>query len=265
MVSRWADRESERAAYMRAKAARRSAYVKQNQSRRIYALLRTAIRSGTVGQGTHLDEAALMREYVATRTSVRTALVQLADDGLVTRVPGAGTYVGEFFEGIELVKAQARSPAAEKEFTCETLFAGLVPGTPDLCAQLGLEERSSVRAAEYFLKVNGVAYCLETIYWAPDVEPRVPFVATDDHDLPAAFHRHFGVALGRSTITVEAIRGDDATTGMLGLAAGAPILLSEKVLVGADGRARELQYIYYSAAKSYFMTDMSYDALSLVE
>jgi GntR family transcriptional regulator len=251
-------RDNDRATYMRIRAARRSNFVKQNQSRRVYTLMRTAIRKGIIARGSNLDESTLMSQFAATRGAVREALVRLAQDGLVHRSPGAGTRVAEFSEGIEIGRRQGST----RPFEIETLFSGLVPGSPVIRDQLQLPDGSAVRAAEYLLRSDGNPFCVETIYWAPDIAPRVPFVATSGDDLPSSFLRHFGVALGRSTTAVDAIVGDESTTAILGVANRSPLLLSEKLLYGTDGVARELQYIHYAAGRSYFVASTEYETES---
>ncbi|BDZ64157.1 GntR family transcriptional regulator [Agromyces mangrovi Wang et al. 2018] len=242
-----------RSAYRRAVASR-SGGAKQNQARRVYALLRTAIRTKLVRRGDPLVESDLGTQLNATRAAVRGALVQLAQDGLVTRSPRVGTTALELFEGVEIGTPQGSTLG----FEVHVLFEGLVPGSPVVCQQLHLDPESPVRVAEYFLVQNGRPYCVETCYWAPDVEPRRPFVLEDGADLPSSFLAHFGRPLSRSTTAIEAIQGDEATTRMLDLPPGAALLLSEKQLIDDTGTPRELQYVYYAAARTYFRHDGLY-------
>ncbi|NHI17685.1 GntR family transcriptional regulator [Microbacterium excoecariae] len=246
---------ADRANFMRAKAARRSEYERQNVSRRVYVLIRTAIRKGYLARGESLEESRLMSDFAAPGGAVRAALGRLARDGLLRRSPGAGTHVEEFFVGVEVGRPQETTGV----FEIETLFSGLVPGAPGIREQLCLPEDSPVRVAEYLLHTEGRPYCVETIYWAPTTAPRVPFVAASGDDLPTAFRRHFGVALGDSTTAIDAVVGDAATTASLGVPAGTPLLLSEKLLTGADGVPRELQYIHYPAGRTYFIASTDYE------
>lgn len=251
-------RSVDRAEFMRVRSARNSAFAKQNQSRRVYALMRTAIRKRLIAPGELLSETALMSQFATTRNAVRDALGQLAEEGIVSRAPGVGTHAGTFFDGIEIGVPQG----TKDEFEVEQLFSGLVPGSPVIREQLQLPADSSVRVAEYLIRTRDVPFCLETLYWAPEVRPRIPFVMVAGDDLPSAFRRHFGVALQRSTTAVEAISGDESTTAVLGLPPRAPLLLSEKLLYGADGAARELQYVYYAANRNYFLASTDYSIIS---
>ena len=65
---------------------------------RVSETLRGAILTGQFEPGRQLLEAHLARELQVSQTTVREALVQLDQLGLVTRVPNKGTFVTELSE-----------------------------------------------------------------------------------------------------------------------------------------------------------------------
>jgi len=259
-------RDEERAAFRRAAALRILGEPKQNEVRRVYALMRTAIRTQVVQNGEMLVEATVMRQFNTTRQAVRGALSQLADDGLVERLPRIGTKVRDSFDGVEIglpLDASERydvglPDGALDRYDIEPIYAEVVPGSPVIRAQLELGPESDVSMAEYLISSAGVPFCVETCYWAPEVTPRVPFVAEPGDDLPKSFERHFGLPLLRSSTSVEALQGDANTCAALGLATAAPLLISERVLYDTNDVPRELQYIYYAASRTYFRANTSY-------
>lgn len=73
-----------------------SAAVEPFKARRVYLLLRDRIACGAISAGTRLPgEPDLAAEHGVARVTVRRALDQLAQDGLVERRPGVGTFVCE--------------------------------------------------------------------------------------------------------------------------------------------------------------------------
>jgi DNA-binding GntR family transcriptional regulator len=64
----------------------------------IAASIRDAISRGKLRSGTHLLEVRIAREMQTSRVPVREALMQLEQEGFVTRQPGRGTFVAEFTE-----------------------------------------------------------------------------------------------------------------------------------------------------------------------
>jgi GntR family transcriptional regulator len=68
----------------------------QPPSWQLAALLRAQIASGELGPGTMLPSiVALAAEHRVTTNTVQKALRILKDEGLVTSVPGYGTFVAE--------------------------------------------------------------------------------------------------------------------------------------------------------------------------
>jgi GntR family transcriptional regulator len=250
------DQSSQRAAFARANRVRQGDEPKQRESRRVYSILRTAIRDRTLGANELLVESTLMRELRATRTAVRHALSQLAADHLVIRLPRVGTVVRDVFERVEL-GVQVHT---DDKFVITTIDTRIITTAPVICAKLGLPADSPVLMAEYFIEAGGQPFCIETCYWAPDAVPRVPFVLDVGDDLPSSFERHFGRALKRSETTVEAIRCDEHTQKALDVPADAPLLLSQKVLYDEDDTPREVQYIYYAATRAYFSLEQTFQS-----
>ncbi|WP_424136802.1 GntR family transcriptional regulator [Roseomonas chloroacetimidivorans] len=71
-----------------------SASVEPFKARRIYLVLRDRIAAGTLPAGARLPgEPDLAAEHGVARVTMRRALDQLAQDGLVERRPGVGTFV----------------------------------------------------------------------------------------------------------------------------------------------------------------------------
>ncbi|PWC28226.1 GntR family transcriptional regulator [Teichococcus aestuarii] len=70
------------------------AAVETFKARRIYLLLRDRITGGTLPAGTRLPgEPDLAAEHGVSRVTIRRALDQLSNEGLVERRPGVGTFV----------------------------------------------------------------------------------------------------------------------------------------------------------------------------
>ena len=64
----------------------------------IAASIRDSISRGRLRSGTHLLEVKIAREMQTSRVPVREALMQLEQEGFVTRQPSRGTFVAEFTE-----------------------------------------------------------------------------------------------------------------------------------------------------------------------
>ena len=70
-----------------------SAGSRQKSTRIVHQLLRSSIKSGVLQTGDMLSEEHLITNLDSTRSSIRTALQMLADEGLVSRQRKMGTVV----------------------------------------------------------------------------------------------------------------------------------------------------------------------------
>ena len=110
-------------------------------------LLRNRIVAGDLEEGAPLpteDEAA--QTYGVSRTVVRQAMLPLVMEGLVTRIPGKGTFVGSVRKGqsgwsvgsIEELLAFGRSTRLE------VFERSMVPATADVAERLGIVPKTPV-------------------------------------------------------------------------------------------------------------------------
>ena len=68
--------------------------IQPSKTQRLYLVLRDQIVSGSLRAGDRLpSEPALAQRHRLSRVTIRRALEGLERDGLIDRVPGAGTFV----------------------------------------------------------------------------------------------------------------------------------------------------------------------------
>lgn len=124
---------------------------------RIVADVERRISAGDLRPGCALDsEATLASQYSVSRGTVRTALVQLADRGLIESAPGSGWFV----RSPDATTRPARVSAVVKQLRDELLSGNLQPRDPffsekDLCERFGLT-RYAARAALMALEFEGL-------------------------------------------------------------------------------------------------------------
>lgn len=212
--------------------------------RQVAEIVEAGIVSGEWPSGARLPtEAELALRFGVNRHTVRQALRDLAERGLVRAVQGSGTYVerapltypiGTRTRFSDIVVAQAREPSGD------LLAAGREPASPGIAEALGLAPGAEVVMLETVRRADGVP-----ISWALSAVPadRFPDVA-EVYRRTASFTAGFlagGVAdYVRSQTRIGARIADEVDAARLEIAPGRPVI--EIDCVNADLEGRPIQW-----------------------
>jgi GntR family transcriptional regulator len=214
----------------------------------IESVLRGELSAGRYPAGVPLPtEEALIRRFGVSRITVRRALERLAQEDLIYRVPGRGTFVNTL-RSLEF-KIE-RNPADLMGFEADIRRAGLTPETrvlrtewipaPSEVAQaLGIVPDAEVLWLRRLGTASSQPLWVEDRYivraWAMQLRPRD--YATPSILATLARSRGFSVDRARVRIAARAARRDEAR--LLGVRHGAPVLVAE-FAVSAGGRPAQL-------------------------
>lgn len=225
----------------------RRGHTMQKSPRRVYALLRAAIRSGELPANTKLDEGALVRELMTSRNAVRLALQNLAFDGLVERRPGVGTVVvsgiNEFpiFECIEaVIGATAALHQIETRDVSTNAF---------LRSRFG-EAGETLRMSEFLISTNGDTVGIFSRYGrgpAPMLEAAEPVLEPANISWYRRIHNE---PPGDISVTVEATSADERTAELLGVPPGHPLLVRETLYSDLEMVPAELHIAHFDSRKA---------------
>jgi GntR family transcriptional regulator len=206
-----------------------------NSLRRTYDLLRSTLVTG--GRNMFLVEGELTEALSASRNTVRTALQQLAREGLVTRGPKTGTRAA----GSLLLRLDELSPVAQfgdesspgvETRTLEFLLLGCPPMVRD---RLRLPSGCAVLMIEALVLQDDLPLGLSVSYIALGAE-QVPGFNLDEPDVILILERQLGVRVKGSRTTIGAVAADRQTAGLIGVEAGAPLIWVEDIIEDEDGQ-----------------------------
>jgi GntR family transcriptional regulator len=204
------------------------------------------ILSGMHGWHLLRSEAELTIRFGTSRNAMRDALDMLRREGIVERVPGAGTFV---------VTAQAVHRHDRIQGLSETLEDGArrvtvhVVGIEQLAApipvagQLGVAAGSDVIFFERRLDLDGEPLSIWISYLPADLAGGLL-----DCDLTVEFHeliqRRLGLTCGSASFAVEAKLADESMAELLDVRPGAAILYRQRLLRLPSGRPLEFGFVY---------------------
>ena len=226
--------------------------------RTIEQSLRERIAALRPGDGLPSD-ADLCAEFGVSRMTARSAMHRLAEEGLLVRLPGRGSYVAE--------PPSHRRADRLMSFSSEMTRRGRVPSS----IIVGREIRPAWRSAAADLQVregepivflrrvrcaDGEPVALETALLIGMTSPAV-MAADLRHDSLHAVLTAAGYALRRGTALVTAGPASKEDARLLGVTRGDPMLVERRIILDPHGRPVEATESRYPADR--YAIDVRFD------
>ncbi len=223
--------------------------------------LRGMIEKGRYSIGERLpSEIELSQMFSLNRNTVRQALLQLVNEGLVEKKNGVGTFVTSSIGGrlryslkniTSLTYEFARHGIQSKT---HLVSKKIVIMTGDLAQKLmlGGDRRAiQIKRVRYG---NGIPLVIERSYLSYR-----EYSELLDMEIPESLYRllieKFGVTLERSFQTLRATQLSDNDARLLEVEPGFPAMLQESIISDVNGIAVELLHSYYRADKFVFQVE----------
>lgn len=223
-------------------------------------VLRAQIEHGTDAEadaeGPLPSEHDLARQFGASRNVVRDALDLLRNEGLVRRVPGAGTFVTvrRAVHGLDRLRGLAETFYERSDRVTNAVLAAEVVPAPEFVAdRLEVEGGSPVVFIERLRSLDGRPLSLDASYLPAEVA--APLLGPDSLeggasvlascDVFALLEQALGLQLGMATVCIEAVGADPATARLLEVAPASPLLLVNRLARLVDGRPVDFEFVRY--------------------
>jgi GntR family transcriptional regulator len=217
-------------------------------ARRIRDVLRARILAGGYGDRPLPSEAELAVAFGVSRNVVRDVLGLLRAEGLIDRIPGAGTFVvsEKAVQGLDRLRGLAECvEIGQKRLINRVLLADIVPATPAVAERLELEPGDEVVALERVRLLDGEPLSLDASYLAADVGKPLLGLDLAAHDVFGLLEHELGCPLGVAELSIEAVAADPTVAGLLRVGEGMPLLLLERLTFTTSGRPIDLEFVRY--------------------
>ncbi len=196
------------------------------------ARLRERIASGEWKPGERIpSERELMQFSGISRATVRQALASLVHLNVLEKVHGSGTFVARprFEQPLSNAYSFSEQMRAQGQELIDTVLAKRsFPADARLAARLQIAEGSPVLYLQRLRALNGAPMMVSTAYiparFAPDL------ITTEfSGSLYRTLAERYGWSVVRAIDRIEAAPADTGTAKLLGVRAGTPLLVAERI------------------------------------
>lgn len=187
-------------------------------------------------------EIELSKQFKISRITVRKAIAELVDCGLLTRVQGMGTFVAKPKIERALVNVSSfteRMQARGMRAGAKALGVEIEPATQKLSKLLGIREGSDVVRLERIRLINQEPVSFETSYLAREFCPGIENENLDDHSLYQILDSKYQLRPGFSNKTLEIAYANSKEGKILGVPKGFPLFLMTALVYSEDHRVME--------------------------
>ena len=212
----------------------------------LVGIIKRNISTGVLAVGDLLpSEAELCRTLSISRNTVRQAIGELEEEGLVVRKRGRGTFVAD---------PATNRRGVRYSFTTEVSSMGKEPSstlvdfqitTPSaiICDKMELREGTPVYCFTRIRNVDGEPLILETSYYPQYIYPNLTRELVQTHSFYSLLY-HVGITPAAAEDTYEAVVLDEVRANLLGVPQGSCAFYHQRRTRTEDGRIYEYTCSY---------------------
>ncbi|MCL5265351.1 MAG: GntR family transcriptional regulator [Chloroflexi bacterium] len=223
-------------------------------------IIRRQIASGELRLGDRIPpENELAQRYQLSRMTVRRALEDLVEAGILVPKRGLGTFVARRLVDAGTVRIDDFSEEMRRRgipAECKLLGVRIMPADGNVATRLRIDAGSAVMLLLRLLLVEGEPVGIDRKYLLYDRSSRILESELEHPSLPDLVERETSGLLGRASITVKACSASQEDAGYLGCAAGEPVLVVEQTLYLSDGRSAGYGKTVYRGDKHYLTAEI---------
>ncbi len=208
----------------------------------VKALIIQRLLQGTWRPGEALpNEFQLAADFGVSQGTVRKALDELAQENIVVRYQGKGTFVAEhtphrsLFHFFRLVDRDGSRHTPQSQW----LDCGRRTATPLECERLDLTEGAEVFFIRRLRSLSDVPALVETIVVNSSLLPDLDREGRGLNTLYDFYQSRYGVMVVKSSEFLSAVAATKEEAGILGVTPGHPLLQIDRSAWGLDGRIVE--------------------------
>lgn len=195
------------------------------------------------------SESELGEQFSVSRITVRQALTQLQQEGLIFKVHGKGSFVSKpkAFQNVSHLQgfAEAMSGMGHEIFN-QVKFFDFVAAPIHVAAKLKLPVGTMVTEIKRVRLLNRRPVSFEVTYLPEAIGVQLQQVDLVTRDIFLAIEEECKTPLGHADLNIDAILADEQLSEFLQVDSNAPILRVERLTHNSLGQPIDFEYLYFS-------------------
>ena len=232
----------------------------------LVGIIKHYISSGTLSVGDLLpSETELCRALHISRNTVRQAIGELEDEGLVVRKRGKGTFVTDPASNRRGVRYSFTTEISSLGKTPSSTLVdfGVIMPPRAICEKMELQEGTAVYCFTRIRNADGEPLILETSYYPQYIYPNLTRDMVQTHSFYSLLY-HVGISPFSAEDTYESVSLDDARAHLLGVPEGSCAFYHQRRTKTEDGRIYEYTLSYMRADRVRLDVHMQKSGMSFV-
>jgi GntR family transcriptional regulator len=231
----------------------------------LYAALEAQLAAGIAGGefpvGSQLPtEDKLIQRFAVSRTTVRKAIQNLADRGLIEIRRGTGTFVTQpriTQELTELAGFVEDMDALGHAATARLIDGIVVAADANVAEHLALAVGTRVMRIRRVRLANGVGMSLDETYLPLEIGEKIVTHDLEAEPIFTLLEQRYDIPLVEAEYKLEAVSADHDVAAALGVAAGSPIFLIERTSYSVGDRPVDYEKLHYRGDLIRFRTRLA--------
>jgi len=203
------------------------------------------------------SERELGEYFSVSRMTVRRAVDELIQLGVVLRRPGKGLYVGypKWKQRLLMVTSFSEAFASMGHTPgTQVLEVEIVTGSQQVCRNMELPMDTQVLRTRRLRLVDNIPFSIQTSYLNYDLLPGIE-KKLEGQILYNLIKDHYGVKLAKTEAMLESTLADHAMAALLDIKPGAPLFLMCGLVQSSDGLPVEYFEAYYRGDRMRFQVE----------
>jgi GntR family transcriptional regulator len=215
----------------------------------IRQLLRERILDGTYQPHQQMpSEAEMIAGFGVSRITVRQALADLQNEGLIFRLHGKGSFVSKPKAFQDLGRLQGFGEAMRQmgyETFARVLSVRHIKPSAQVQDKLRLPKGAKVTELQRLRFLNLEPISLDVTYVPAEIGTRLAKEDLATRDVFVILENDYGIALGHADLQIGSTLADENLAAQLKVEEGAPVLVIERTTHTAAGTPVDYEHLYY--------------------